>query len=317
MEMTPGGVGPRRTVRRLARWLGGALVAWAAATVVLCSLPPDRGASWLVRPPRRPVPAAAEHLLAGAEPLEVEVAPGLVLRGMLARADPARRRGLVVALHGVGDNHAGSGPWLGRELRPLGFDVVAYSARAHGNSGGEYCTYGFHERHDVSRVLDAVQARSGGALVGPVVLLGHSMGAAVALQAAPDDPRVTAVIAVAPFSDMAAAIQDYTPFVLPRLAVRRALARAEELAAFRIAEVSPLRAVAQLKVPLLLVHGVLDKHLPPRHSRALLAAASPAARAQLALVHGAGHNNVLSDPDGWRAIVGFLQVVVPKARAQR
>jgi pimeloyl-ACP methyl ester carboxylesterase len=45
-----------------------------------------------------------------------------------------------------------------------------------------------------------------------VVLLGSSLGAAVALQAAPLDPRIRGVIAEAPFSSLEAVVRDRAPW---------------------------------------------------------------------------------------------------------
>src|SRR5262245_10859259 len=86
MTMTPGGQWLRRMAGRLVRWLGAALVGWAVAVVVLGSVALDRGASAVVRPIRRELLASVGQLVPGAEPLDVEVAPGLMLRGMLVRA---------------------------------------------------------------------------------------------------------------------------------------------------------------------------------------------------------------------------------------
>jgi pimeloyl-ACP methyl ester carboxylesterase len=54
------------------------------------------------------------------------------------------------------------------------FDVLAYDSRAHGESGGNACTYGYYEKRDLSRAIDLIGLR-------PVVALGISLGAAVAL----------------------------------------------------------------------------------------------------------------------------------------
>ena len=91
------------------------------------------------------------------------------------------RRGTLIYLHGVADNRA-SGAGVIERFRKRGFDVVAYDSRAHGESDGDACTYGFYEKQDLRRVLDSVG-------VGPIVLVGCSLGAAVALQLAADEPR--------------------------------------------------------------------------------------------------------------------------------
>ncbi len=71
-----------------------------------------------------------------------------------------------------------------------GFDVVADDSRAHGESAGDACTYGYHEKKDLSRVLHPLGIER-------AILVGGSLGAAVALQAGPGDPRIAAVVSVA------------------------------------------------------------------------------------------------------------------------
>jgi pimeloyl-ACP methyl ester carboxylesterase len=146
---------------------------------VVC-LPPEWGAEAVLRPQRRAVDRAPgiPH-----EDVSFAGADGAQLRGWRFRGSPPRR-GLLVYLHGIGDNRQG-GVGLAKRFGPKGWDVLAYDARAHGASGGSDCTYGVLEKADLVRALDAVSADR-------VVLFGCSLGAAVALQAAPLDARVRA-----------------------------------------------------------------------------------------------------------------------------
>ena len=106
---------------------------------------------------------------------------GVALAGWQCHA-PGERRGTLVYLHGVADNRAAVAGIVSR-FTAQGFDVVAYDSRAHGNSQGDACTYGFYEKEDLRSVLDTLDP-------GPIVLIGTSLGAAVALQEAADDSRV-------------------------------------------------------------------------------------------------------------------------------
>jgi hypothetical protein len=45
---------------------------------------------------------------------------------------------------------------LTRYFGPRGYDVLTYDGRAHGESGGNACTYGVYEKHDLLAALDAV-----------------------------------------------------------------------------------------------------------------------------------------------------------------
>ena len=82
-----------------------------------------------------------------------------VLKGWQCRTS-AVRLGTLVYLHGITDNRTSAAGIIERFGR-RGFDVVAYDSRAHGESEGEACTYGFFEKQDLHRVLaPSIPARS-------------------------------------------------------------------------------------------------------------------------------------------------------------
>jgi pimeloyl-ACP methyl ester carboxylesterase len=269
------------------------------AGVAAFGLPPGWGAAALTKQSRRPSVVRPESIGLASEPFAVEVADGVRLRGWLVRATgPAR--GLLVYFHGAGDNKDAAVGMAAR-FAPLGYDVAAYDARAHGDSTGDLCTYGAIEKHDLGRVLDTLAIR--GAAVGRTLLLGHSMGAAVALQAAAVEPRVRAVVAVSPFSDLRAAARGIAPFFVSDWSLDASLRRAESLAHFRVGDASPVEAVRTLEIPILLIHGEHDTKLPPDHSRRILAAARHAKM----LLLPAGHDDVLAGDGIWEAIRVFLE----------
>jgi pimeloyl-ACP methyl ester carboxylesterase len=278
----------------------------ATAIAALSGLAPvDWGATAIVKPLRRPlahtpgVPFETVTFSSG----------GVRLEGWLFRPDGAPAgfgRGLVVYLHGIADNRAsGLGP--ARRLRDDGFAVLVFDARAHGRSTGEYCTYGFLERRDVGAALDAVGAPR-------AVLLGHSLGAATALQVAAVDERVVGVVAASPFSDLPSIVRERARwFHLPSPYVDAALARAGEIAGFAPQEASPLALAPRVRVPVLLLHGAGDGKTPPAHSARISAAL--AGPHQLVLLPGVGHDEILGREEAWRYIDRFLRGIAPTAAA--
>jgi pimeloyl-ACP methyl ester carboxylesterase len=213
------------------------------------------------------------------------------------------RRGTIVYLHGVADNRASAAGVIPR-LLARGFDVVAYDSRAHGNSEGDFCTYGYFEKDDLHKVLDTVSP-------GPIVLIGTSLGAAVALQEAADDPRVTAIVAAETFSDLRTVATERAPWFFTSRVINRAFALAEEQAHFRVDAVSPERAATQISVPVLLLHGALDHDTPPAHSQRVLAALKNPKK-RLALISDAHHNESLNART-WVEIERWIDIVIARA----
>ena len=224
---------------------------------------------------------------------------GVTLAGWQCAAQTQPPRGVVVYLHGIADNRGGAAGMAPRFVS-RGFDFIAYDSRAHGASDGEHCTYGYYEKHDLRRVMDEVGADH-------VILIGHSLGAAVALQTAAIEPRISAVVAAASFSDLRTVATERAPFIFSKRSIAGAFARAEQDGRFRVDEVSPLRAASAIRVPVLLIHGEADRNTQPAHSSRIFEALSGPKK--LLLVPGAGHNNVLNG-DVWRQIESWIDSVL-------
>ena len=273
------------------------LAAAAAVIAQAACLPAEWGANAVLHPYRRRVTVTP--------PLPFEdvsfASDGAALRGWRFPAARAPRRGVIVYLHGSADNRQ-SGIGLAQRFTPRGFDVLAYDSRAHGDSGGDACTYGFHEKKDLSRALDALGVEA-------AIVFGTSLGGAVALQAAADEPRIAGVIAQSAFADLETVVRERAPFFATAGDVRRALAIAEERGRFRVADVSPRRAAARVTVPVLLIHGERDTATPPSHARAIFA--ELAGPKELVMVRGAGHDDTLARPEAWARIDAWLERVAP------
>lgn len=219
---------------------------------------------------------------------------GVELRGWLFPAE--HPRGTVIFLHGRNQDRSAGVPVAAR-LVPLGWSVLAYDARAHGASGGSTSTFGYWERRDLSRAIDFL----GG---GRVVAMGVSLGGAVAIQAAADDPRVARVVAVSAFASMRRVVRERLPAFVAATALAPAFRAAEALGRMEVDGADTVAAARRVLAPTLLLHGARDRFVPPAHARAIRAAlAGPAA---LVLVPGAGHDDVLASGAAWREITAWL-----------
>lgn len=223
-------------------------------------------------------------------------------------------RGTVVLLHGVRMDKRSLVP-VGSALIDAGYRAVLTDLRGHGESTGDYLTYGAREAEDVAAVLTDVGAQDD---LGPVGAYGFSYGGAVALELGAVDPRVKAVVAVAAFSTLRSVVADYERKYLPgplRLIpdawFQGAVDEAASRAAFDPDRQSPLRAVERSSERLLLIHGTADSQVPLRHSQALAAAAG--ARGTLLTVPGGTHESMALDASGdvARETVAWFQRSLP------
>jgi len=249
----------------------GALHAWrrpapvAAPAVALCG---ETGAQW--------------------EAVRIPAGGGVTLAGWLFT--PRRGNGgAVIALHGVNDSRLGMMSHAGFLVR-AGYAVLVPDCRGHGASGGEVLSYGIRERDDVHRWADLLLGRPG---IQRLYGIGQSMGAAILLESLQREPRFRAVVADCPFATFEEVAGDRLAqrarmgSTLSWPVVRMGFVYARVRYGLDLWEASPAGAVGAAKVPVLLIHGMQDRNIPPRHSRQLHAA-NPA-WTQLWEVPGAGH----------------------------
>jgi pimeloyl-ACP methyl ester carboxylesterase len=276
----------------------GTFVVAIAAYVAVTAIVPEVAAGALLYPMRRPVRGQAP---AGCADVVFALPQDVVLKGWRCRAVGARR-GTAVLLHGVADNRESMTGVVGRFVSK-GFDVIAYDSRAQGDSSGDACTYGYWEKRDLERILSAVDP-------GPTLLLGSSLGAAVAIQEAAGDPRIIGVVSAEVFSDLRTVARGRAPRFLTEGMIRRAFAIAEQRGNFQVDDVSPLEAARHLTIPVLLIHGADDTDTPPDHSRRVLAALG--GPKELLLVPGARHNESLRSPETWQRIDHWVDEVTQR-----
>ena len=225
--------------------------------------------------------------------LDVWVIQGRNASGLVVR--PAPRKKTVVLLHPMLMSKAWWLP-LGRRLAADGYDVVLPDLRAHGDSGGQYVTWGALEKTDIRSIVDAAITED--MLSQDVYVVGASIGGCVAIQYAAVDPRCKGVIALAPPTGAEGAARLMSPFSSPSQ-LDDTLTRAEAMAGFNRDQASAVKAAEKLKCPLILVHGLLDVVVPMRHSEKIYAAATgPKQFIKLAL---ADHTTVQVGREAWIA----------------
>lgn len=202
----------------------------------------------------------------------------------------------VLLVHGHA-SHAGDLAGVAPALVAAGMSVLLLDCRGHGRSPwrGRATPTTFGE--DVEVALDWLLAHPD---VGPVALLGHSMGGSTVIRVAAGRPDVRAVVAVAAVADPTLTAIGGWPAALNRLLLERAARRMDVDPSVNFAR----NVIRELDVPVMVVHGERDRVVPPVHARTL-AAAQP--RAELVLLPDADHADLDGFAEAFPPVVHFLR----------
>ena len=244
---------------------------------------------WLaVRPPRLAIPLTPADVGLRVEELAVTTDDGLRLAAWLVPRPGAPG---VILLHGYPADKADMLP-LAASLAPH-FSVLLLDLRYFGASEGRATTLGFRERADLRRAVDVLTARGADA----VGVFGFSLGGAVALLAAAEDPRIRAVAAYAPFADVRQLGHELYAWLGPlrRPLVALMLVWARAVFGHDISRPAPVDAAATLTIPVLLLASREDEQIPFAHAERLRDALAANARAELVVLAHGRHGELPAD----------------------
>jgi pimeloyl-ACP methyl ester carboxylesterase len=277
--------------------LGGAAML-AAASLVLAVVSWRLGSS-LIAPANHPVSLPADLGLAN-----VSIpGPGYAIAG--SWRDLGTNRPAVLLLHGVHGDRASMIP-RARVLIDSGFSVLLIDQQAHGETPGDMITMGWRESADVRAARDWLRSRSPG---GKLAVIGVSLGGAAVLLG--EQPAgFDAVVLEATYPRIGRAVENRIGMRVGALKYALApLLRAQIEPRMRIAvrDLEPIRHIASLGAPVLVVGGARDEHTTEEETRQLFAAAAEPKR--LWIVSGAAHQDFSRfDPGGYRVhVVDFLE----------
>lgn len=247
------------------------------------------------------------------------------LAAVIASPPPSESsRPTILFLHGKGGAAA---EWRPEALRALacGYAVLLPDLRAHGESRGEFFSYGFLEKEDLANAVEAARDRFG---LDPARLGLHacSAGSFPALEYAAQFDGVRALWIESPYADPQEMARHYLslwtglPAGLLALTSKCAVARAVRQVRRRLAlppeapgleAVDPILAIRRIEAPVCLVYGERDELVPPRFVHRFEEALPPGSEAWKA--ENAGHCHHEDEParvateeydQRWRAFFG-------------
>ena len=208
----------------------------------------------------------------GAESVWFSSADGTRLHGWFFKSQSTPVTATLIFFHGNGGN-MGNVSWLGQRFAQHRFDVLLFDYRGYGASDGvaarESDIYADGDA-TVDFVVNQKAERPE-----RIVLYGHSLGTAVVADVA-SRRKPGVVVLESGFSSATSLATSALPW-LPRWLHFLGRNRFESA-----------RKLADVKAPVLIVHGDLDRTIPVNESQLLFAAANEPKR--LMIVHGGGHN---------------------------
>ena len=178
---------------------------------------------------------------------------------------PSKNGAVILLAHGYGDNRP---EWVYQMLARKDYGVLAWDARAHGESDGEISTIGYREVLDVKAALAYALAQPGVEHIGA---WGGSMGGATLIRAAAQFPQIEALFVDSSF----ASLDDEFDFLVPYPLINplaKWIAHVET--GVSLAEVDPLDEIGRISPrPVYIAHSQADIVAPPDAGEKLFHAA--------------------------------------------
>lgn len=238
-----------------------------------------------LRAPRVPGQFPVGALGLGAEPVQVPGPNGKTLFAWFVPVPGVSRAPAVLVMHGWGANASMMLPSVA-PLHAAGMAVLLLDARGHGASGDEPFTSLPRFAQDIDAGMDWL-AQQPQVDATRLAVIGHSVGAGAALLCATRRDDIQAVVSISAFAH---------PYEVMRrlLATHRipylvlgwyVLRHVQRVIGARFDDIAPIRSMARVRCPVLLVHGEDDDMVPFDDARRLLAAGQ-AGRVQLLAVAG-------------------------------
>ncbi|HLN93142.1 MAG TPA: alpha/beta hydrolase [Thermoanaerobaculia bacterium] len=247
--------------RSLLPVLGALLLAWIALLIAMSAMEQR-----FLYFPVRTLEAQPSDYGLRSEELRVTTSDGVRLHGWWIRAGGSL---VVLLFHGNAGNISHRLDRAKLFAERLGVDLFLVDYRGYGRSGGKPSEEGLY--FDGLAIYDA--ARERGFPSNRIVLLGESLGCAVAAEVALARP-VAAVALETPFLSVPALARKHYPFV-PTFLVR--------------SKFDTEATIGRLTVPKLILAAERDEIAPPSHARRLFDLARPPK--ELFVIPGAGHND--------------------------
>ncbi|TAL67103.1 MAG: alpha/beta fold hydrolase [Bacteroidetes bacterium] len=192
---------------------------------------------------------------------------GITLRGWFIHAQTSKPKGTIIMMHGIATSKE-SLLLMADSLSHHGYNCIPFDSRAHGESGGVNCTFGYYEKHDVSKIISDVIKKY--PYSPPFGIYGCSLGAAIGIQAMAQDNRIKCSVVESPFASLKETVDHYW-YNVSGLRINyipnEALKRSERIARFWVDSVQPEKSAYLIHNPVMVVYAEKDRNIPNSQSK--------------------------------------------------
>lgn len=217
---------------------------------------------------------------------DVETTTGkITLKGWVIEPVPPEKTPIIIIMHGYTSCKASPGLLkIARDLSARGYRIVMFDFRAHGESGGDSTTIGLVEsQEDAPAIINYVAEHYPSR---PIILLGYSMGAVVAIMSGINDDRVAGIIADSPYPNLNTVVPRWlkAKMGLPET-YSKLIGFWGELFVGKSTDFGPIK-LDSINKPLLVIAGTKDPLVTPDEAREI---AGKSSNGHAIIVDGAGH----------------------------
>jgi uncharacterized protein len=212
----------------------------------------------------------------------------LKLRGWFVTTDGSDK--VIIMVHGAGENRNDTNIGIleiAAGLVKHDYNVLMFDLHGYGESEGNTVSGGYYEKKDLEGAVDYIRSRG----FVRIAVIGFSLGAVTALNAAAEDMDIKAVVSDSSFADlndiMGTEFSRRTK--APRFFLRPILFMIKIMYGIDFPAIRPVEAVPKIAPrPVLFIHGEADDVIPVAQSYKLFEA-SKNNENQMWTVPGAGH----------------------------
>ena len=188
----------------------------------------------------------------------------LKLKGIIIEKENAK--GTMILCHGYKGSPIHDLCASIKNYYDMGYNLLLIDQRASNNSEGKYITFGWHESKDLNLWIDYMRKN----YKVPIILGGVSMGSTGIMLALKDNPDIKAAIVdcgfVNGYREVRYCIRHY--FHIPGSILLPGINYwCNRLGNFDLKKINTVKALENVRIPILFVHGIADEFVPCINSR--------------------------------------------------